>query len=911
MTIDDKYVYRFEEGKAQGDASLFELLGGKGAGLAEMARLGMPVPPGMTLTTEACRSYLDQGFFPEGMEIQVRKGIAWLELKTGRGFGLPENPLLVSVRSGGASSMPGMMDTVLNLGISEEVVEGLARQTGDRRFAYDCLRRFVQMYASVVMDVDDALLEEVLVGHRQARGFEHDSELSWEDLRDISESMRLKVVEQTGRDIPRGPYGQLWGAVEAVFRSWNAPRAKFYRSQHAMTGGWGTAVNIMTMVFGNLGEDSASGVAFSRNPSTGEAQPYGEFMVGTQGEDVVGGRRQPGPLSLAEEEEGGPESMQRLMPGPYEALCECMERLEVNYRDVQDVEFCVERGKFWMLQTRAAKRTGQAAVRIALEMCEEGLIDEKEAILRVDPKLHIERALHRQIAGTPGEALAYGQAASPGAACGEVALSSEQAARRSSEGADVILVRPMTSADDVEGLHAAVGVLTQQGGLTSHAAVVARGIGTPCVCGVQALRIDEEARGFYLAGEFFEEGETITIDGGSGQVFGEALKLKEPQITGNLETFLNLADRYRRLEVRVNADSAAEAEGARKLGAEGVGLCRTEHLILESAEAVRAMRQVLLTNDWDVREKGLEELVTYQRHELAQIMRAMDGLPVMVRLLDPPAHEFLPRTRAGRKSVAEVLGLSEEAVKWRVEALEETNPMLGFRGGRLAMVYPQLYEAQVQAIVEASRQVEDEGVRTGVEIAIPMIADPGEAQHLSAVVHDAVARHLYGMTRDTDVKVGVMVEVPRAAMLAGELALEADFFSFGTNDLTQLMWGMSRDDASRFIDAYREQGVLTEDPFEIIDRGGVGQLMRKAIRQGRLVHPQLTIGVCGEHAGEPTSIRFFEALNLDYLSVSMFRIAGARLAAAQAFIAEGKSARYGEAWRGEQTPMRRQGGGES
>ena len=911
MSTDDIFVYRFEQGHARGDGSQKELLGGKGAGLAEMARLGMPVPPGMTLTTEACRSYLEHGFFPEGLEMQVRKGIAWLEKRTGRGFGDADNPLLLSVRSGAARSMPGMMDTVLNLGLSEDSVEGLARQSGDRRFAYDCLRRFVQMYTSVVMGVDDALLEEVLVRHRRRAGVDDDHDLGWEELFAISEAMRQKAVEVTGRDVPRGPFGQLWGAVEAVFRSWEAPRARAYRKLHRISGGgWGTAVNIMVMVFGNLGDESASGVAFSRNPATGEARPYGEYMIATQGEDVVGGRRSPGPLGMNEEQHGGMAAMERLMPEQYTELCGYMQELERNYHDMQDVEFCVERGTLWMLQTRAAKRTGQAAVRAALEMCEEGLIDEEEAILRVDPKLHLERALHRQIAGSPPEPIARGQAASPGAATGRIALSSERAVALADDGEDAILVRPMTSADDVEGLHAAAGVLTAQGGLTSHAAVVARGIGTPCVCGVGALRIDEEEGGFYLGDDFFKEGDAITIDGGSGEVFAGALKLKDPTITGELKTFLTLADRYRRLEVRVNVDSAGEAELAREMGAEGVGLCRTEHMILESSEAVLAMRQVLLSTDWESREEGLEALVNFQRQEVAQILRHMDGLPVMVRLLDPPAHEFLPGTAAGRKRVAKALGISEEAVGWRVDALGESNPMLGFRGGRLAMVYPQIYEAQVQAIVEASRQVQDEGVRTRVEIAIPMVADPGEAGHLIAVINDAVARHLYGLSREADVAVGVMVEVPRAALLAGELALEADFFSFGTNDLTQLMWGMSRDDAARFMEAYRDQGVLTEDPFEILDRAGVGLLMRQALKQGRMVYPQLAAGVCGEHAGEPHSIRFFEALNLDYVSVSPYRVASVRLAAAQAFIAEEQAARSGEAWRGGLAPMRRQSNGD-
>ena len=864
----DRYVYFFGAGQTEGSREMKELLGGKGAGLAEMARIGVPVPPGFTITSEVCRLYLRDQKYPDGLGKEVRASLERLQEATGKTFGAGPRPLLVSVRSGAAVSMPGMMDTILNLGLNDDTAAALAAESGDARFAFDSYRRFVQMYGDVVMGVAADRFEHLIDEMKRSRGVKEDTDLSADDLRALTADFKGLVKGMTGQDFPESPEEQLWGAIHAVFGSWDTPRARAYRRVNNISDLGGTAVNVCSMVFGNMGGDSATGVCFTRDPSTGERRFYGEFLVNAQGEDVVAGIRDPLPI----------ERMSDVLPLAYAELLEAQEKLERHYRDAQDLEFTVERGHLYLLQTRSAKRTGRAAVRIAVEMVDEGLISIEEAVLRVKPE-QLDQLLHPTIdPSAQVQVLTTGLPASPGAASGHVVFNPDEAARADEP---VILVRRETSPDDFHGMVAAQGILTGRGGMTSHAAVVARGMGKCCVAGAGELEIDEAYRRFSVRGTTVHEGDWITLDGSTGRVILGRVPTVEPEPSDDFRRLMEWADGFRTLRVRTNADTPHDSAVARKFGAEGIGLCRTEHMFFEG-DRIDAVREMILAENGMGRALALAKLLPMQRADFEGIFRAMDGLPVTIRLLDPPLHEFLPSGAAEIKDLARKLGINDVKLRARVEAHHETNPMLGHRGCRLGITYPDITWMQAQAIFEAAVNVKREGGTVCPEIMVPLVGTVEELKRQRKIIDD-VAEEVFEIAGErVDYLVGTMIELPRAAVTADRIAEAAQFFSFGTNDLTQTTFGLSRDDAGRFLPHYVEEGVLPDDPFQTLDVEGVGRLVETACRLGRGVQPDLKLGVCGEHGGDPRSIQFFYEVGLSYVSCSPYRVPIARLAAAHA-----------------------------
>ncbi len=882
-----QWVYGFGGGSAEGDASMKNLLGGKGANLAEMAKLGLPVPPGFTVTTEACVHYYRNGkTHPDGLREQADAGLAAVEAITGKRFGDPANPLLVSVRSGARASMPGMMDTVLNLGLNDETVEGLARLSGDRRFAFDSYRRFIQMYSNVVLGLEHGAFEEVLDEHKDRLDVTVDTALSAEDWERVVVDYKRVVSEGLGRDFPQDASEQLWGAIGAVFASWMNERAKFYRRMHDIPESWGTAVNVQSMVFGNMGDTSATGVAFTRNPSTGEAKLYGEFLINAQGEDVVAGIRTPQTLTRAAREEMGETapSMEEALPDVFAQFSEVVGRLESHYRDMQDIEFTVEQGRLWMLQTRNGKRTAKAALKVAVDLVSEGVISPEEAIGRVEPA-SLDQLLHPTISpDAQRDVVAAGLPASPGAATGEIVFDADEAERLAELGKAVILVRDETSPEDIHGMHAARGIITARGGMTSHAAVVARGMGRPCVSGAGEVHIDEAARTFTARGRTFKAGEVVTIDGSKGEVLAGAVQMIEPELSGDFAALMEWADGARRMKVRANAETPLDARTARGFGAEGIGLCRTEHMFFDETR-IAAVREMILADDEAGRRAALAKILPFQRSDFVELFEIMAPLPVTIRMLDPPLHEFLPHTDAEIEALAESAGLDAAKLKRRRAELSETNPMLGWRGCRLGVAYPEIYEMQVRAVFEAACDVGSRADAPAVEIMHPLVGK-GEEMRFLRELTDRVARQVMDEKgREIAYQVGVMIELPRAALRAGDLAETAEFFSFGTNDLTQTTFGISRDDSGRFLDAYISKGIFERDPFVTIDPEGVGDLIKIAVERGRAQRADIKLGICGEHGGDPASIAFCEGAGLDYVSCSPYRVPIARLAAAQAALA--------------------------
>ncbi|KQY20121.1 pyruvate, phosphate dikinase [Rhizobium sp. Root482] len=882
-----KWVYTFGAGEAEGKADDRNLLGGKGANLAEMCNLGLPVPPGLTIITDACGRYYDDGrVIPPELMQQVRAGIERMEAITGRVFGDTRHPLLLSVRSGARASMPGMMDTVLNLGLNDRTVEALGHDAGDARFSWDSYRRFIQMYADVVMGLDHEVFEEILEDEKGRLGHENDTELSAVEWQHVVGLYKRAIEEELGEAFPQDPEVQLWGAIGAVFASWMNPRAITYRHLHNIPAAWGTAVNVQAMVFGNLGNSSATGVAFTRNPSTGENELYGEFLVNAQGEDVVAGIRTPQNITEAARIASGSDkpSLEKLMPEAFEEFQAICQRLEGHYRDMQDLEFTIERGKLWMLQTRSGKRTAKAALRIAVDMAETGMITSNEAVCRIDPA-SLDQLLHPTIdPRARRDIIGSGLPASPGAATGEIVFTSEEAVAADKEGRKVILVRVETSPEDIHGMHAAQGILTSRGGMTSHAAVVARGMGIPCVSGAGNLRVDARNEQLIAAGMTLKRGDVITIDGSSGQVLKGEIPMLQPELSGDFGRIMAWADKSRRMTVRTNAETPADARAARSFGAEGIGLCRTEHMFFEG-ERINVMREMILAADEAGRRASLAKLLPMQRSDFTELFSIMQGLPVTIRLLDPPLHEFLPKTDAEIEEVAAVLGLKPSDLRHRVDALHEFNPMLGHRGCRLAISYPEIAEMQARAIFEAAVEAAREtGAAVVPEIMVPLVGLKSELDYVKARI-DAVGKDVIGEAGiSIEYLVGTMIELPRAALRAHVIAESADFFSFGTNDLTQTTFGLSRDDASQFLDTYVQKGIIERDPFVSLDFDGVGELIQIAAERGRRTKNGLKLGICGEHGGDPASIRFCEQTGLDYVSCSPFRVPIARLAAAQAAI---------------------------
>ena len=880
-----QYVYRFGGGVSDGGKGDKNLLGGKGANLAEMASIGLPVPPGFTISTAMCTRYYEEGEqFPQSLRDEVAQGIAHIEGVTGKSFGDASNPLLVSVRSGARVSMPGMMDTVLNLGLNDTTVEGLATKSGDERFAWDSYRRFIQMYADVVLELDHGAFEEALEIAKEDNGFTLDTELSASDLKALVAEYKSLVEKEWGKPFPQDVHDQLWGAVGAVFGSWQSERAKVYRRLNDIPADWGTAVNVQAMVFGNMGDTSATGVAFTRDPSTGANAYYGEFLINAQGEDVVAGIRTPQYLTKTAREEAGakPASMEEAMPEVYAELAAVFDRLEKHYRDMQDIEFTVEQAKLWMLQTRSGKRTAKAALKIAVDMASEGLITREEAILRVDP-MALDQLLHPTLdPDAPRDVIAKGLPASPGAASGAVVFDADTAEKRKAAGDKVILVRVETSPEDIHGMHAAEGILTARGGMTSHAAVVARGMGRPCVSGAGSLSISAKDKVMKVAGREIREGDVITIDGASGEVMFGAVATVQPELAGDFGTLMEWADGVRRLKVRANAETPLDCQTARDFGAEGVGLCRTEHMFFD-ADRITAVRQMILADSEAGRRAALAKLLPAQRSDFTAIFEVMAGLPVTVRLLDPPLHEFLPHEENEFAEVAAAADVDVEVLKRRAAELHEFNPMLGHRGCRLGVTYPEIYETQARAIFEAALDVADKsGAAPIPEVMIPLVATKRELDLMKAVVDQAAQAVFAERGKTIDYLVGTMIELPRAALKAGEIAETGEFFSFGTNDLTQTTLGVSRDDAARFLGAYVEKGIYAKDPFVSLDVDGVGELVELAAERGRKTRPGIKLGICGEHGGDPASIAFCEKVGLDYVSASPYRVPIARLAAAQA-----------------------------
>jgi pyruvate, orthophosphate dikinase len=880
-----KWVYRFGGGSAEGKSEMRNLLGGKGANLAEMANLGLPVPPGFTITTEVCTYFYAHGKkYPDELAGEIDAALAHVGKLTGRSFGDNENPLLVSVRSGARASMPGMMDTVLNLGLNDTTVKALAKNAEDERFAYDSYRRFIQMYSGVVLGVEHHNFEEVLDLHKSNKGHELDTDLSAQEWRDVITDYKALVERETGKPFPQDPREQLWGAIGAVFGSWMNQRAITYRRLHNIPESWGTAVNVQAMVFGNMGETSATGVAFTRNPSTGDRELYGEFLVNAQGEDVVAGIRTPQNITEAARIAAGSDkpSMETVMPDVFKQFVETTQTLERHYRDMQDMEFTVERGKLWMLQTRSGKRTTKAALRVAVDMAKEELITRDEALLRIEPA-GLDQLLHPTIdPSAERNVLATGLPASPGAASGEIVFNSDEAETLKSSGHKIILVRVETSPEDIHGMHAAEGILTTRGGMTSHAAVVARGMGKPCVSGAGSIRVDYAKQTMTVGGKTFKKGATVTIDGSTGQVIEGSVAMLQPELSGEFATIMEWADKARRLGVRANADTPTDARVARKFGAEGIGLCRTEHMFFEGDRIV-AVREMILADDEKGRRAALAKLLPIQRGDFADLFEIMSGLPVTIRLLDPPLHEFLPHTDEEIAEVAKAMGADPDKLKRRSQELQEFNPMLGFRGCRIAIAYPEVAEMQARAIFEGAVAASKKtGKPVTAEVMVPLVFTRAEFDLIKAridAMHAAVEKET-GV--NVPYQVGTMIELPRACLVAAEIAVTAEFFSFGTNDLTQTALGISRDDAASFLGSYMSRHILAADPFITIDQEGVGELVEIGVERGRRTRPDIKLGICGEHGGDPASIGFCEKVGLDYVSCSPFRVPIARLAAAQA-----------------------------
>jgi len=887
-----KWVYSFGPGGAEGEAGMRNLLGGKGANLAEMCNLGLPVPPGFTIPTEVCTYFYANGrSYPAELRDQVSAALTQLAERTGKTFGNPTDPLLVSVRSGARASMPGMMDTVLNLGLNDETVEGLTKLSGNPRFAWDSYRRFIQMYSNVVLDIGHEHFEDILDQAKEDKGVDSDAELEAGDLKDLVTAYKAQVRAKSGKPFPQDPEAQLWGAIGAVFASWMNQRAIVYRRLNAIPEEWGTAVNVQSMVFGNMGDTSATGVAFTRNPSTGENALYGEFLINAQGEDVVAGIRTPLPLTAAAAKDGKGKSMEEALPAAFADFVAVTRRLESHYRDMQDIEFTIERGKLFMLQTRSGKRTAKAALKIAVDMANEGVISREEAIGRIDP-LSLDQLLHPTIdPSAPRQAIATGLPASPGAASGEAVFTADDAERVANEGRAVILVRVETSPEDIHGMHAAKGILTARGGMTSHAAVVARGMGRPCVSGAGSIKIDMNAETMSAGGQTIARGEWITIDGSTGQVFKGRVKMIEPELSGDFATLMEWADAKRTMKVRANAETPLDARTARGFGAEGIGLCRTEHMFFD-ADRILAVRQMICAETAEGRGAALQKLLPVQRGDFTELFTIMRGLPVTIRLLDPPLHEFLPQSEDDMAEVAQAAGVSVTRLKARVHELHEFNPMLGHRGCRLGITFPEIYEMQARAIFEAAAAVaKDSGETVTPEIMIPLVALKRELDMLK----DRIANVHAEVEKETGAAIpyliGTMIELPRAALRAAEIAESAEFFSFGTNDLTQTTFGISRDDSARFLSEYQKLGLIEQDPFVSLDTSGVGELVEIAAERGRKTRPDIKLGICGEHGGDPASIRFCAETGLDYVSCSPYRVPIARLAAAQAAQAPGKDRR--------------------
>lgn len=881
-TLPDQYVYYFAEGEAEGRTDMKNTLGGKGANLAEMTSLGLPVPPGFTISAEICEVFYNNGeSLPEEVKKKSLEALKRVETKLGKKFGDEKNPLLVSVRSGARVSMPGMMDTILNLGLNEKTLKGLADQSKNDRFAWDSYRRFIQMYSNVVLGMNVSHLEIYMEDLKDEKGYKNDTELTASDLKQIVEKYKQQVKMTTGKDFPEDPYDQLWGAVNAVFKSWNTSRAITYRQLHEIPASWGTAVNVQSMVFGNMGDDCATGVAFTRNPSTGEKVFYGEFLVNAQGEDVVAGIRTPQPITKVDADAAGMKSLEEVMPGPYAQLVEVYKKLEKHYRDMQDIEFTIENSKLWMLQTRNGKRTAEAAIKIATDMVEEGLITEEEALLRVEPK-SLDQLLHPRLDPDAEKTLlTKALPASPGGAVGKIVFSSEDAVKAKEQGQKVILVRIETSPEDIEGMVSAEGIFTSRGGMTSHAAVVARGMGKCCVAGAGDAEVNYQKKELRIKSYVLKEGDMITLDGSTGEVFLGEVKTIEPSLTGSFAYIMELSDKYRTLKVRTNADTPKDSLVARKFGAEGIGLCRTEHMFF-GAERIDVMREMIMAEHREERVMTLEKLLPMQREDFLGIFKAMKDLPVTIRLLDPPLHEFLPHSEEDANEIASRLGWKIEKLMAKVRSLTEFNPMLGHRGCRLAITYPEIYEMQARAIAQAAAELVKSGESLVPEIMIPLVGFADELKKLRQLVIETVESVQAETQTKFDYLVGTMIELPRAAITADRIAESADFFSFGTNDLTQTTLGLSRDDAGRFMGSYITEGIFAQDPFASIDKDGVGELVKKAVALGRKTKSDIKLGICGEHGGDPTSIEFFHNAGLDYVSCSPYRVPIARLAAARA-----------------------------
>ena len=883
-----KWVYKFGDGKAEGHASDRNLLGGKGANLAEMSSIGIPVPPGFTVTTEVCTYFYENGkTFPADLAEQVKDGVAHCEAIVGRKFADPENPLLFSVRSGARVSMPGMMDTVLNLGLNDETVKGLAKASGNERFAYDSYRRFIQMYSNVVLNMDHHDFEHALESMKNAKGYKSDVELTVDDLKALIEEYK-KIGAAAGKPVPQDPEQQLWGGIGAVFNSWMVDRAIYYRKLNNIPESWGTAVNVQTMVFGNSGDNSATGVCFSRDPSTGRNVFYGEYLKNAQGEDVVAGIRTPQQMSKEGKKERGSDlpCLEEEMPELYKQLCDIRETLEKHYRDMQDMEFTIQDGKLYMLQTRNGKRTGAAALKIAVDMVNEGLIDKKTAVTRVEPQ-QLDALLHPTLdpkAKKAAKVLTSALPASPGAAVGKVVFSADDAEKWAEEGEKVVLVRIETSPEDIHGMHVSQGILTARGGMTSHAAVVARGMGTPAVCGAGDVKIDYAAKQFKVGETVVKEGDVITLDGSTGEVILGAVATKEPELVGDFGLLMGWADEIRTLKVRTNADTPHDAEVARKFGAEGIGLCRTEHMFFDPNRIAHMREMIIASNEAD-RRAALAKLLPYQRDDFKGLFVAMDGLHVTIRLLDPPLHEFLPQKENEQREIAKELGVDVEVIKNRVAQLHEANPMLGHRGCRLGVTYPEIYEMQAQAIFEAAVEASKElGKQVEPEVMIPLVGTKKELDLMKAAVDKMAEEVMAKAGKKFNYTVGTMIELPRAALTADKIAETAEFFSFGTNDLTQTTLGMSRDDAGAFLPEYVRKGIYARDPFASIDEEGVGEMVRIAVEKGRKTRPNIKLGICGEHGGDPATIDFCHRVGLTYVSCSPYRVPIARLAAAQAAV---------------------------
>ncbi len=885
--MSEKYVYTFGDGKAEGRADMKLLLGGKGANLAEMSNLGIPVPAGFTISTEVCSDFYNNGGkYSDKVVEQVKNGVRHIEKIMGAKFGDNSNPLLVSVRSGAPASMPGMMDTVLNLGLNDATVKGIIGQSNNGRFGWDSYRRFIQMYGDVVMEMKPESKEEedpfelIIQEMKDSKALKLDTELTADDLKQLVSLFKQAIKNRTGKDFPTDPWEQLWGAISAVFRSWNNPRALTYRKLNNIPANWGTAVNVQSMVYGNMGDDCATGVAFTRDPATGAKKFYGEYLVNAQGEDVVAGIRTPQPVDESTKTSADQVTLESLMPAAYKELDRIYNLLEKHYRDMQDIEFTIQKAKLWMLQTRNGKRTAEAAVRIAVEMVEEGLIDEETAIMRIQPE-QIDQLLHPKFdPSARKKVIAKGLPASPGAATGRIVFHADDAEEWAERGEQVILVRIETSPEDIGGMNVAQGILTSRGGMTSHAAVVARGMGTCCVAGCSDLNISYKNKTITVNGVTLKEGDWISLDGSKGEVIEGKVPTVTPELSGNFGKIMVWADKKRRLKVRTNADTPHDSEVARNFGAEGIGLCRTEHMFFEG-DRIKAVREMILANNEAGRRKALAKLLPYQKQDFYGIFKAMHDLPVTIRTLDPPLHEFLPNDEKSQQEMADEMGVSLQEVQQKVDSLHELNPMLGHRGCRLGITYPEITEMQARAIIEAACQLTREGIKVYPEIMIPLVGTKAELANQKELVNRVADEVQKEFGVKVDYLVGTMIEIPRAALTADEVAEEAEFFSFGTNDLTQMAFGFSRDDAGKFLREYMERGILPEDPFQVLDQTGVGQLVEIAVKKGRQARKNLKIGICGEHGGEPKSVAFCHRVGMNYVSCSPYRVPIARLAAAQ------------------------------